>query len=1477
MVQLDNIGLTPCHYAVAAGKKFFNLAKTMITKALMAPADGRAPSTDAHLSATLQPVRLSSAFEKRFPSVLARHSNIKSKSRTAAPVIVPPLFELATITGDADMLAFLMETQASSDCEHWRIGGVFGVPTVDLLRIAVSTERLDVLAALTQKGDLSLTCPLPNKGAPAYVALVLSAPSIFWVDLILSDVGVLNHMVETSCTVVRQLAVLAARMLPLSEYTESFSIQPNSSLPLSPPLRRMSASTKPTAVVGRSHRNVGQSYDQQALAVGKLAVVLSALAEHTSGDTDKKQGLRLAVLQAALECHSHPAVFATLEKYLAGMHTLPFDDLLRSSRLSTNFCVSAKTGVVILPAQPVGMPKADLNDRNPSLTPPPRSTTPHRGSVKERSLATPTSSSIAPPTGKPRSARAHQGLQGDEAKTPYCRLVAWREAQLVRVVPHVCVDNHGAFLHELCSRRYFCAAAAFLVHLTHSSASADAVPTVRCSELEEESGVAAIHIACEYNAQALLALLLRTAQFSSEEKSREGYFPLHYAARHGHVTTLQQLLALGVPSHCVATDPKTRTESAWGVTPLHLAAKGGHVDACRLLLEYGARIDAKDLQQRTPLHYACVCGQEKAATLLMEQGAVLEREDADGSTPLMLAAMHGFEGLCLKLVQLSRNETLLLSYNSAGGKNVGLAHYAAWYGNVQLLERIITADRNNIRDRRKAAAAPQEATTVQKSQPAVPEKKEAAKDSSAGRLQWLNPPLPVLAEIVAASHRQQASSFRSLQLLGGDIQSKPEDSRVPQPQPEKKMQAVALPCDSWLLSEHARKFVGLGKLRAALGEGNPPTTTSLTKYAAPPPAALAPLAILSRLFTATERQRKKCGDEEALRNVTACARALQRATAANVDTAEPQVPLPSAFIPQYRTSVHVAAEKPVVELTDGRGWQPAHYALANGKGPVIELFGKYNVSAPPDVSMEHPDAQQPQGDDATSSSGQPPKPESAKGPVFPNIDVTLSENLKRKSAAIFNTLHPAPPAPVRENKWWVGYYGRCGDGISSVMSIPPRDHVCTWTYTSSRALFDSRALQSMLWLARRNLVTELAAYVPLVSSIDCPVDKCGFSLLAHAAFLGATDTVKALLKAKARPDRCVRLREKGEPSKGEELGITALHLATFSSSVGAVEALLAEGNASPNIQDECGNTPLHYAACRRNFSVIKVLLHHNAHIGVVNSCGDTAEDVAVLERDLDSSRLLRWWTIATNVSASKDTSVVPPCRSAQEYAQWIEDTHVYYKRLDTLHRAYLELMNHDEEHSVPCLLYNKICSATSSPPARSVLAQLRVYWWPEEVREVNLGGIYLGTQGMATVISLLRVLPRLESLDLSGTKLEHETIVELCRTAESHEGLRKVSVASNKSLGKPSAAKLVELLERNHRIVEVDVTGTIIDIPYQTQIRRLTDRNRKLLSHAYVDKSAVKSPKKESSATASKSPVRVRDPSPSKSPVRDRDPSPVGH
>ncbi|HEX9626480.1 MAG TPA: ankyrin repeat domain-containing protein [Acidiferrobacterales bacterium] len=109
---------------------------------------------------------------------------------------------------------------------------------------------------------------------------------------------------------------------------------------------------------------------------------------------------------------------------------------------------------------------------------------------------------------------------------------------------------------------------------------------------------------------------------------------LHHVAvdlpREKHSREIARLISEGY-------DPNQKDKNGW--TPLHFAAQECSLDAVQALLAHGANIDAQDSNGNTPLSEAVFryTGDGGVVLALLKAGADPEKENAHGASPRSLA------------------------------------------------------------------------------------------------------------------------------------------------------------------------------------------------------------------------------------------------------------------------------------------------------------------------------------------------------------------------------------------------------------------------------------------------------------------------------------------------------------------------------------------------------------------------------------------------------------------------------------------------------------------------------------------------------------------------------------------------------------------------------------------------------------------------------------------------------------------------
>ena len=130
----------------------------------------------------------------------------------------------------------------------------------------------------------------------------------------------------------------------------------------------------------------------------------------------------------------------------------------------------------------------------------------------------------------------------------------------------------------------------------------------------------------------LARLLKDTSEASLRDHWRLGQTPLAVAAKSGHGTTVEALLAAGA-------SPSSR--DFLGLTPLLLIE---NAQICKLLLKAGADPNEVGPNKDTPLHMAVEYGDEEWLEVLIGAGADVNARNSQNTTPLIRASRRCWLG-----------------------------------------------------------------------------------------------------------------------------------------------------------------------------------------------------------------------------------------------------------------------------------------------------------------------------------------------------------------------------------------------------------------------------------------------------------------------------------------------------------------------------------------------------------------------------------------------------------------------------------------------------------------------------------------------------------------------------------------------------------------------------------------------------------------------------------------------------------------
>ena len=156
-----------------------------------------------------------------------------------------------------------------------------------------------------------------------------------------------------------------------------------------------------------------------------------------------------------------------------------------------------------------------------------------------------------------------------------------------------------------------------------------------------------------------------------ETSDREGFRPLHLAARHGVADVFNILFRNGA---------NLEAKCNRGGTPLHQAVKSSHLHIIRAMLSKGADVMAADASGLTPLHHAVVSSEVDVMDVLLSAGSERSTYDNSGNMPIHLAAGKGR----LAAVKALRRDLADLEVKTTSGES--LLHIAVLMNRLQVVE-----------------------------------------------------------------------------------------------------------------------------------------------------------------------------------------------------------------------------------------------------------------------------------------------------------------------------------------------------------------------------------------------------------------------------------------------------------------------------------------------------------------------------------------------------------------------------------------------------------------------------------------------------------------------------------------------------------------------------------------------------------------------------------------------------------------------
>jgi len=140
--------------------------------------------------------------------------------------------------------------------------------------------------------------------------------------------------------------------------------------------------------------------------------------------------------------------------------------------------------------------------------------------------------------------------------------------------------------------------------------------------------------------------------YSLRNRCISGKTILHIAAQFNYFDLVERLLnVVDIDGNLLS--PNTRDSG--GATALHLT---NNTDVIGLLLEYGAKVNSRDLDGNTPLHVMCQNGSLEAIRLLVSRQADLVAENNEKVMPVHSAAERGHTEVIQALFEADKSKKI---------------------------------------------------------------------------------------------------------------------------------------------------------------------------------------------------------------------------------------------------------------------------------------------------------------------------------------------------------------------------------------------------------------------------------------------------------------------------------------------------------------------------------------------------------------------------------------------------------------------------------------------------------------------------------------------------------------------------------------------------------------------------------------------------------------------------------------------------
>ena len=960
-----------------------------------------------------------------------------------------------------------------------------------------------------------------------------------------------------------------------------------------------------------------------------------------------------------------------------------------------------------------------------------------------------------------------------------------------------------------------------------------------------KSGKTPLHHASTSGSASIVLQLLKGGTFDVGEQSyRDNLTALHYASMKGHVRSVSHLMQWGAGVDVVSTvfmakrrECNVKVTDPRGVSPLTLAAKNGHTSVCDILIKRSARVDRQDTTNTTPLMWAAARGQLATVDLLLSRGASTQTVNEEGLTAVLCSVKSGHQQVCLSI--LRHDPTSWRHKNRY--TNETIAHYAAARGLIRVLELLDAAKEESRRLMGNAARRLTSMTTV------VDEsKKEISSEvlDQSISLEVVNDKdhidnnietngvvsdlLRAASVINSTNPSQFGQRFVMLQQVANvtdpniaPLLSENPIKKIPS-SGEEFTSARQLHIYAMKRTPESGEYSGLARLRKSI-HSDEIITTSRSSCKAVDLLPSKPKNNIDtesfnpfkKLYNKAQQIESHSGDDYKYPYLGEVARVLGLCALEHRHS--------PALISITEQNEEVFCSHTSNTSFVHYNYHPYHYAEALGQGDAC-VFLRSQSSTAVDITFDpnigNPGFKKRLKEDPTSSWDV-----QAVADGFPTTAVgflytkEIIEKLPVPSYGLKACLLSASESACQSvddkphlKSWIPNYYMEIERSL-----LRRSDHLCQnellGSTSSTNSLALSVHLSNCFYAVKMGFCHSLTSRNKLIRNVDTP-NSDGFTQLMVAVWYGHIDAVTVLLNFGAAVNhKCKFMVSANRPGSLHSLILSCMRGTQNT----LITSMLLQRGSDPDIPDECGNTSAHHACLRGDVDTLKILLSPSSSsvMSSKNHVGETPYHIAMALRHISLVKVVTAWILVHPENNDQDNNYVrypQNILSLTELSSWYHQAVNYNSKFDQLVSIPLIV----SQGNLPCLVYAELCKVVGCTTSTVVLEQLKYFMWLEDVRELDFSGLL--RELCKDIFCLIKVLHKLEVLDVSNNKLGFDTIILMCDAVRYHPSLRRICLDGNKLITRKAGFPLLRLLSTNTRLIEITCNNTCLEQPILSKL-----------------------------------------------------------